>query len=518
MLVALATLCAGAASAQEAMRPVPRFGGTSVRDARTETQKAAAKSNLQWRASGEVAVPAVAAPPVRTATSTQPSSIPASSSTSVSAARFVEPAPASANNGLRGNASPVLQARYQSGIEMPDDVGNLPLPRGLQAPRSATPLIPDENRPATDTVEPLPDFFSDPYGDEATADSLVDPAEEPSNGLRAPSLGEPQAPKTQTPKIVPEDSLPPPATKPRGSLADEFEKSKADGQAEPTAPSSDNPFDRNRSTREREADDADRRRLEDFDMPRSTKPRRREAESTSPNDVDDPRKSAEFSCDDFRKSIAESTIDKLSLDISPPFRPDVIEVDEFEKYKSKFDQAQEIRDWQSIDGRRLGRGRLRDLAYEKVVIQTEFGTLEELPIDRISEADLAYLSQNWGLPQECLIEQQAYVPRSWQHSKVTWKASNLCHKPLYFEEVNLERYGHTAGPFVQPVVSTAHFFFNIAVLPYKMGVHQPHECQYALGYYRPGNCAPWICPPIPISLRGGLYQAAAMTGAFWVIP
>ena len=101
---------------------------------------------------------------------------------------------------------------------------------------------------------------------------------------------------------------------------------------------------------------------------------------------------------------------------------------------------------------------------------------------------------------------------------MTWKASNLCHKPLYFEEVNLERYGHTAGPILQPIVSSAHFFANIAVLPYKKGIHPPNECQYALGYYRPGNCAPWIVPPVPLSLRGAARQAAVMTAGFWLIP
>ena len=63
-----------------------------------------------------------------------------------------------------------------------------------------------------------------------------------------------------------------------------------------------------------------------------------------------------------------------------------------------------------------------------------------------------------------------------------------------------------------------HFFANIAVLPYKMGVHCPSECEYALGYYRPGNCAPWIKPPVPISARGAIAQAATMTGMFWLIP
>jgi hypothetical protein len=51
-----------------------------------------------------------------------------------------------------------------------------------------------------------------------------------------------------------------------------------------------------------------------------------------------------------------------------------------------------------------------------------------------------------------------------------------------------------------------------------MGVHSPHECQYALGYYRPGNCAPWIIPPVPLSLKGAWYQAAAVTGTALLVP
>lgn len=225
-----------------------------------------------------------------------------------------------------------------------------------------------------------------------------------------------------------------------------------------------------------------------------------------------------LSCEDFRDRIAVRTIDKVSLDISPPFRPDILMQAEYEEKKAVFDSRQPSREWRSIDGRLLAEGRLTDLAYEQAVIETEHGTIDQVQINRLSEADLEYISSNWGLPTECLIEQVAFTPRNWTPTTMTWKASNLCHKPLYFEEVNLERYGHTAGPVLQPLVSSAHFFGNIIVLPYKMGVHGPTECQYSLGYYRPGNCAPWIVPPVPISLRGGLYQAAAVTGAFWLIP
>jgi len=225
-----------------------------------------------------------------------------------------------------------------------------------------------------------------------------------------------------------------------------------------------------------------------------------------------------LSCDDFRNRIRSATIDQVSLDPSPPFRPDVIDEDEYGKLKGKFSKKQDSRTWRGIDGRPLGTGRLEDLAYEKAIIKTEFGSQEELPLNRLSEPDLAYISQNWGLPTECLIEQVAFTPRSWTSTTMTYAASNLMHYPLYFEEVNLERYGHTTGPLAQPIISSAHFFFNIAVLPYKMGVHSPNECQYALGYYRPGNCAPWIIPPVPLSVRGAWYQAAAMTGTALLVP
>ncbi|MDV6034213.1 MAG: hypothetical protein F9B45_29790 [Phycisphaera sp. RhM] len=260
-----------------------------------------------------------------------------------------------------------------------------------------------------------------------------------------------------------------------------------------------NPFDQNRA--EREQND-----------PQTQAPQGRQPGDTSM------LKANQLSCEDFRARIARETIDKISLDPSPPFRPDLFDPQDYQRQREKFESRQTSRPWSSIEGRVIATGRFVELAYEKVIIETDDGGKQELPIERLSEGDLGYLSENWGLPKECLIEQVAYTPRSWAPLTMTWKASNLCSKPRYFEQVNLERYGHTAGPLLQPVVSSAHFFANIAVLPYKMGIHPPNECQYALGYYRPGNCAPWIVPPVPISARGALVQGATMTGAFWLIP
>jgi hypothetical protein len=99
-----------------------------------------------------------------------------------------------------------------------------------------------------------------------------------------------------------------------------------------------------------------------------------------------------------------------------------------------------------------------------------------------------------------------------------WTASGLCHKPLYFEQRNLERYGHATGCWTQPVLSAAHFFSTLPVLPYRMGLRPPHECVYALGHYRPGNCAPYLIPAVPFTVRAGLMQAGAVTGTAAVLP
>jgi hypothetical protein len=122
------------------------------------------------------------------------------------------------------------------------------------------------------------------------------------------------------------------------------------------------------------------------------------------------------------------------------------------------------------------------------------------------------------MPEECPLLADAFEPRMWCDSLYMWKASALCHKPLYFEHMSLERYGHSWHPFEQPFVSAAHFFGSIPILPYKMGIEDPCECVYALGYYRPGNCAPKMLYPLPLSVRGAVYQAAAVTGVVFLLP
>jgi hypothetical protein len=148
----------------------------------------------------------------------------------------------------------------------------------------------------------------------------------------------------------------------------------------------------------------------------------------------------------------------------------------------------------------------------------ELALLQQNTIDKVQLDIAPKVPSDQQIPGECTLGSAQFVPRMWPGITYTWKASALCHKPLYFEEPNLERYGHSRGPIIDPLFSAAHFFVCVPLLPYSMGVEPPHECIYSLGYYRPGSCAPWIIDGFPISLRGLAIECTAATGAAFAIP
>jgi hypothetical protein len=90
------------------------------------------------------------------------------------------------------------------------------------------------------------------------------------------------------------------------------------------------------------------------------------------------------------------------------------------------------------------------------------------------------------------------------------------HRPLYFEELNLERCGHTYGCATN-VVSSVHFLTNTAMLPYRMATQRP-DCLVP----SPGDCPtckeystdiePFGCEP-----RGVIVEATAIAGLIFLL-
>jgi hypothetical protein len=95
----------------------------------------------------------------------------------------------------------------------------------------------------------------------------------------------------------------------------------------------------------------------------------------------------------------------------------------------------------------------------------------------------------------------------------------VCHGPLYFEEVDAERFGETWGAWVQPSVTAGKFFGTVPMVPYKWFANTFSEEQYGqdnFGQARNGYAEGRFIPPFhagAAAFTGGL-----VTGLFFLIP
>ena len=110
------------------------------------------------------------------------------------------------------------------------------------------------------------------------------------------------------------------------------------------------------------------------------------------------------------------------------------------------------------------------------------------------------------------------VARQASYKYVYWRPSLICHHPLYFQDVMLERHGHDRFGYLQPFVSGARFYGTIFLSPYLKTLYHPCDCQYALGYHRAGSCAPVLKSHIPWDKRAAAVQTLSTAGFFWAAP
>lgn len=98
-----------------------------------------------------------------------------------------------------------------------------------------------------------------------------------------------------------------------------------------------------------------------------------------------------------------------------------------------------------------------------------------------------------------------------------WHPPVLCHKPTYFEDANLERYGYSHWGPLQSAASGADFYLRAVTLPYAMLLQPPCEPVYTLGYYRLGSGVPYrdSCPLL--NPEGGVFEAA-VAGSLCFLP
>jgi hypothetical protein len=121
-------------------------------------------------------------------------------------------------------------------------------------------------------------------------------------------------------------------------------------------------------------------------------------------------------------------------------------------------------------------------------------------------------------PTRLLPESAQQRQDTWQRTVGQWAAANTFSHPRYFEDRMLERHGHERCHYLQPLVSGARFFSQIPMLPYLATVRPPCDCEYTLGYYRSGSCAPPLLQRPPYERTAVAVEAAAIAGAIIAFP
>ena len=126
--------------------------------------------------------------------------------------------------------------------------------------------------------------------------------------------------------------------------------------------------------------------------------------------------------------------------------------------------------------------------------------------------------QTTTCPQELSFGHGPFPERRFDCIAYSWQASNVNYNPLYFEDPDLERLGHTRNQFIQPFVSVGKFGLQLVGLPYQTVISPVCSRTYPLGWYRPGECAPQLTYPIPWNFEAALFEGAVIGGLVWMIP
>lgn len=153
-------------------------------------------------------------------------------------------------------------------------------------------------------------------------------------------------------------------------------------------------------------------------------------------------------------------------------------------------------------------------------------TAPELPERSVRDVSIAIGTPGEEVPADVAAQKFNRLPlvleapgwqRPWLASEFFWTAPAVGYRPLYFEDANLERYGHSFG-VLQPAVSAGRGFGQFLALPYQMTLQPPREIVYPLGYARPGDRVMYQAERLEWDARAAAVEAGVVTGFIFLIP
>ncbi len=160
----------------------------------------------------------------------------------------------------------------------------------------------------------------------------------------------------------------------------------------------------------------------------------------------------------------------------------------------------------------------REVEYEITEFERDVKPINKLSIQTKPEAgELPRDYASARFAREDTVTHHMGISRAKMETLMMWEAPASCHRPLYFEEINLERHGYKV-PLVQPAISAAHFFGRVPLLPYMMVSEGHRKCHYTLGHYRPGDYAPYSLYVPRLRLDASAAEVMLVAGVLFAFP
>jgi hypothetical protein len=142
---------------------------------------------------------------------------------------------------------------------------------------------------------------------------------------------------------------------------------------------------------------------------------------------------------------------------------------------------------------------------------------EQAFMERLRQLSRQQKTTRFDFPDEPILSTERYTGRSYPPMNMQVEPNYLCYGRLLFEDLNSERYGWDLG-FVQPLVSSAWFLWDMAMLPYHTAT-APCRCfECNAGYCLPGDPVPYLLYPPELSLTGATWEAGVIVALFAIFP
>lgn len=120
-------------------------------------------------------------------------------------------------------------------------------------------------------------------------------------------------------------------------------------------------------------------------------------------------------------------------------------------------------------------------------------------------------------PNDPIISTEAYQGRNFFPTRCEVAPYYVCHGRLYFQQINLERYGWGFGVF-GPGLSGLKFLYDFVTLPYHVATEPCRRFEYNTGWCLPGDPVPLLLYPLHVSPTGFIAEVGTIIGLVAIFP